>query len=179
MSVAEAIAELRRQTRADNPWEEADFHDRPRLCAELAAILNAAVSGELIPACDLGMEDCPACGGSGQQLGDGGDPGLCRECKGDTVVIREKIPATDARLADTDALAEVQKLREDRDKGARDYCALMEWHDAEFARAEAAEGEVARLRDALDQVADSRKLASHGDPGVLRDFARAAIGGVE
>lgn len=43
-----AIAELQRQTHTDTPWVSGDFLDRPALAAELATILQAVVSGDLI-----------------------------------------------------------------------------------------------------------------------------------
>ncbi len=35
--------------------------------------------------------------------------------------------------------------------------------------------EIERLRAALSEIADPKRLASHGDPVVLRDHARAAL----
>ena len=46
-----------------------------------------------------------------------------------------------------------------------------------IARVPAMEAEILRLRTALTCISDHRCLTSHGDPGVLRDFARAAIAG--
>ena len=43
----------------------------------------------------------------------------------------------------------------DRDAGAKDYCALMERHDAEFVRAENAETEAAALRDEVARLKKS------------------------
>ena len=47
----------------------------------------------------------------------------------------------------------------------------------EYIRADDAEAEVARLRAALEDIADPTRLTSHGDPTVLRDRARAALAG--
>lgn len=46
---------------------------------------------------------------------------------------------------------------------------------AAVARAEALEAEVERLRGALTDIAEPTRLFSHGDPGVLRSHARAAL----
>jgi acyl-CoA reductase-like NAD-dependent aldehyde dehydrogenase len=57
--------------------------------------------------------------------------------------------------------AQLLRCMDERDAGAKDYCALMDRHDAEFVRAETAEqrvatleAEIARLRYALEDQAD-------------------------
>jgi hypothetical protein len=53
---AEAVAELRRQTDADDPWNADDFEEsHPLLAVQLPVILNAVLSGQLIP-----IETCNA-----------------------------------------------------------------------------------------------------------------------
>lgn len=37
------------------------------------------------------FESCPSCYGHGLVIGNDGDPSLCYECKGDTVILKEKI----------------------------------------------------------------------------------------
>jgi hypothetical protein len=64
-------------------------------------------------------------------------------------------------------LAERDALRADRDQGQRDYCALMERHDAHFVRAEKAEAE----RDAAIARAERAEAA-------LREI-RALNGGTD
>ena len=51
------------------------------------------------------------------------------------------------------------KLKADIDAGAKDYCALMDRHDAQFVHAKKAEANVERLNKMVDWLAD--KLSDH------------------
>jgi len=84
---------------------------------------------------------------------------------------RYLFPAFSALAAERDAA-----LRE-RDAGAKDYCALMDRHDAEFVRAEKAETEAAALRYALALMVNHAEWREQKE-GVYweaTDKARAAL----
>jgi cobalamin biosynthesis Mg chelatase CobN len=88
---------------------------------------------------------------------------------------REAVPALAARVAELEAHAEAVK---------RAHIVSIESLLAEHSRAEAAEAqlaardvEIAKLRGALMDIADPKRLPSHGDPVVLRDRACAALQG--
>ena len=57
--------------------------------------------------------------------------------------------------------AELERVREEREQNGRDYCDLMEKHDAEFVRAEQAEAEVA-LRDRMLELAAESLVRASG-----------------
>jgi hypothetical protein len=78
-------------------------------------------------------------------------------------------------LAPTGDLAEVQALRAERDNLLEQRNDQIRFKLDWWKRAEAAEAENALLREALMDIADPKRLTSHGDPGVLRDHARAAL----
>ena len=73
--------------------------------------------------------------------------------------------------------AERDAALQERDAGAKDYCALMERHDAEFVRAEKAETEAAALRGEvarLKGLAERKKFPILGGRGVYVDFQLVA-----
>jgi hypothetical protein len=84
------------------------------------------------------------------------------------ISLGERIPWGHDTALTVCAAAEIQALRAERDDAEA-------WEQTQRRRAEAAEAEVARLREALMDIADSKRLTSWGDPGTLRDRARAAL----
>lgn len=80
----------------------------------------------------------------------------------------------EAAEAERDALRErVEKLGRDLNVaryGQPDFSWAVHKEAMSALRAK-----VARLEGALDAIADPQKLRSYGDPGILRDFARAAL----
>lgn len=78
--------------------------------------------------------------------------------------------------AERDALAaEVESMRKQRDQAESKYITVFGMFDRTHARAEKSEARVAKLMAALEDIADPKRLTSHGDPVVLRDHAKAAI----
>lgn len=180
MTLEEAIAEVKRTDRADNAdWIET-------WCAAQRVIMAAISSGDLIPASDarlavaLAYQRAAACIEANPQPCSPVYPGAWT----DDQIAHYESGQLDAStsfqtaifaLADTDALAEVQALREERDDLAKviddteSHYGLSSngnmwrfWSDkaratasrntALQARAKAAEAEVARLRLALTNL---------------------------
>jgi len=64
----------------------------------------------------------------------------------------------------------IEALERERDQGARDYCDLMERHDAHFVAWKAAEAALATMREAADMAKEAAAVAIRE-----RDEARAAL----
>ena len=89
-----------------------------------------------------------------------------------------------ALLADRDRLAaRVEELEREvacpigLDRGLQKLCSAGTCPTCLAALADRLAAEVWVLREALTRISDPEKLQSHGDPGVLRDAARAALQG--
>lgn len=72
--------------------------------------------------------------------------------------------------------AEIAALRLDRDKGAKDYCALMERYDAATQRADRAEPALVKATQALENVQLHAK--SEGDQRLF-DFVQGILSNLE
>lgn len=185
--LTQAIAELRKQTK-DDPWVAVDFEDRPYLAEQLADVLNAAVSGDLIPRADHNlalalMVEKAAGVAEADRLALLHQASLAMDEGFDTAADFDRERADTAiqicnairALAPTDALAELQALRDANEQ--LQVMAAEEQRARKAAEAEIAtlRAQVERLTGALRFYADFHENPNDGPWGVnSQDFGKAA-----
>jgi len=176
--LTQAIAEIRRVTPLNSPWEAGDIGvGSSPVDYHIAIILNAALSGEMIPLADhkLAVAEAFRRAGDIARIRSEQHANMALDGEPEQARLREAMEAafTDIRwailaLADADALAEVQALRAERDDlraaifGSRDYwpdlrngnfiemaATLHAARKGALARAEAAEAELAATQAKL------------------------------
>lgn len=187
----DAIAGLRRVTPENDPWQRGDLGGGGSPVDDhIATILNAVLSGDIIPRADAELavaeairRAADACVDLADQVSDAALTGLPEQAR-----LRESMAAAFTKashiilaLAPADALAEVQRLRDERDgllRAAHDNHEADKRAEAAEAERDAALAEVQRLREALAWYGEQSRLARliHKDGDAGRN-AIAADGG--
>jgi hypothetical protein len=179
MTLAEAIAEVKRLTKEWGAWHTSHF---PAAQSSFPTILNAVASGDLLPKADAELAVALVV----KQAADIAEAERARRDVGyETSVVEFTMRAAlgairDAilALAPADAMAEVQALRAELDAAYRMGMAEARSSLDRLARAEAAEAEVARLTSFLDDIQCGRGmfgLDAAVDLAWAVNHARAAI----
>ena len=156
--LTQAIEELRSDGPIDEPWTAslvADGNPYPSsLAGAVATTLNAALSGDLIPKADADLavalmvgEAASLCDRVASGYEAAGDAAIGCGVRLTGANIRTLVPAS--------ALAELQALRDERDRLDAVANTLSEMWEGEKARAEAAEAELSTLRAAEKELSDA------------------------
>lgn len=195
--LTQAIAEIRRVTPLNSPWEAGDIGvGSSPVDYHIATILNAVASGDMIPLADHKLAVAMVVEKAAQS-----GYVACAETR--HVSLGNKVRDTICALIPDDALAEVQALRAERDDlraaifGSRDYwpdlrngnfiemaATLHAARKGALARAEAAEAELAATQAKLARAVEGAQfarnrlevIADEGWHGDGRDLKRSIIG---
>jgi hypothetical protein len=184
MTLQEAIAEVRRHSNLSLPQET------------IQQILNAVASGDLIPKADAGAASTGPFSSQPGEVPASSAPALIPKADADLAIAealrtagevveehfpgtlyasnRTKVIADINRIANQDHLAGVTAMRADLEATRRLLMAEADASLERLARAEAAEAEVTRLREALVEARDEAHSLAHNEyDGVWneQDFA--------
>ena len=174
MTLQEALAQIRAEEPTDMPWRSGVFGGVDRRCAEaIATILNAVASGDLISRADAELAVAEAIRLAAEEAAAEGWPerkmlGTSEREEG-AMDCANRIETAILALAPADALAEVQRLRAERD------AALARVEKLHHLITEASDPDF--IWGALDNVHDAETTLDDYAAAVSRAIRAALAGG--
>jgi len=166
MTLSEAIAEVKRTTAMDDPWS-----------AE-AIVLQAVASGDLIPRTDAEMAVALVVQRAGEVCDLPEHDAEERNWR-DGAALARRIRKAILALAPADAMADVERMKAERDKLAERNKENSRMAEEQFDRAEAAEVEAALMRAERDELTERLQSAMMDGHDLAKNECRAIIQATE